>query len=283
MDRRNYLKMAGGTLGATAGVAVTGSMLSGASVTDQLTDQLEGGPPNDGDWELTFEELFSSDSLDTSNWGIGWGWGRKTSTSPTRAVPENVAVRNGSLRLRGTHEGDDIRAGVVNTKNKVTFGPGSYFEAKIQFADREGFQNAFWSKPNTEAWPPEIDVVELWNDGSGWDDTHVAHHHLHYPASTEPGDDSTHRGPGVTSTPGDDLTANFHTYAVEWRDDALLHYVDGRVVSRWLDDTILTAMRKAAPHYLMLSLNIDNIGTASRDETWGEQMEIDWVRLWETA
>ncbi|WP_411965982.1 family 16 glycosylhydrolase [Haloferax sp. YSMS24] len=282
MNRREFLRVAGASTGAAvAGLVVGGVVLNRESFAEHVGDEFEGGPPSESEWDLVFQDTFSRGTLDATAWSIGWGWGTETTTSPTRIVPENVQIRDGALRLRGTHEGGGIQSGAVNTKNKVTFGPGSYLEAKISFAGREGFHNAFWSKPNSEKWPPEIDVVEIWPDGTGWDDRHISKHHVHYSTSTEAGDRSSHENLGASYTPGGDLTKRFHRYAVEWQEDELIHYVDGKVVRRWLDETMLTALSKGAPFYLMFSVNIDGIGTADRTEEWTEEMVVDWVRLYE--
>lgn len=282
MDRRGFLRVIGASTGAAAIGFVLGSVvLNRDSLTDRLGDEFEGGPPSKSEWKLVFEETFTEAALDATSWSIGWGWGTTTSTSPTRIVPENVRVADGSLRLRGTHDDGGVQSGAVNTKNKVTFGPGSFLEAKMSFAGRTGFQNAFWSKPNTEQWPPEIDIVEIWQDDNGWDDRHISRHNVHYSKSTEVGDRPTHKNVGVSYTPGGDLTEGFHTYAIEWQEDELVHYVDGKVVRKWLDGTLLTSLSKGAPFYLMFSLNIDSIGAADRTEPWPEEMIVDWVRLWE--
>lgn len=273
MNRRTYLK-----LGA-AGAGVVGSLAAGATL---IGGGSAGGPPNPRGWRLAFEETFDGDGLDSDIWNVGWGWGLRTDNSPASVSPRDVVVRDGALELTGSHDGSRTTAGAVNTKDKVTFGPGTYLEARIEFADRAGFLNAFWSKPNSETWPPEIDVVELWQDGTGWDDTHVSRHHLHYSTSTNAGDTSTYRDLGVSYRPGDDLTENFHVYAVEWRPDAIVHYVDGTVVREWTDETLLAAMRRGAPFYVMLSINVDKIGTADRSEPWPETMLVDWVRCWRT-
>lgn len=270
MNRRTYIK-AGGLAGVAGGLLVGGLAIRGLG---------EGGPENPSDWRQVFYETFE-DGLASGRWDVGWGWGRTTTTSPTRISADDVSVEDGALRLSGSLDGGRVTAGAVNTKDRVTFGPGSYVEAEIRFASQVGFLNAFWSKPNTEAWPPELDVVELWQDGSGPDDTHASHHHLHYSHSTEPGDDSTHVNRGVTFRPGDDLTSNFHVYAAEWLPDRIVHYVDGEAVRRWTDERMLAAMRRGAPFYMMLSVNIDKIGTADRSEPWDESMDVDWVRLWE--
>lgn len=270
--RRDYLKFAGTSVVVAGGVGLM-------TTSDEALPGSES--VEESQWTLVFESTFNGETLDTDHWGVGWGWGRDTTTSDTHISPKNVFVEDGKLKLRGTHDGTDVLSGAVNTKNKVTFGQGSYVEARIRFAGREGFLNAFWAKPNSEKWPPEIDVVELWQNGSGWDDRHRSQHHLHYSQSTIPGDNSTEQIIGTAYTPGDDLTKNFHTYGVEWQPTHISYYVDGSKIARFTNETMLTAMRRGAPHYLMASLNINKIGTADMSETWGEEMALDWVRLWD--
>jgi len=241
----------------------------------------EESPWDSENWTRVFSDQFDADSLDTDTWGIGWGWGRETSTSDTEIRPDNVSVRDDSLVLTGGHEGSAVYSGAVNTKNTVTFGPGSHLEAEIRFADRVGFQNAFWAKPNSEAWPPELDVVELWQRDDMDDSARTSRHHLHYSRSTTPGDRETYVDVGVDHRPGDNLTENFHQYGVEWRTDRLVHYVDREPIHEWDSARLLAAMGAGSPLYLMFSLNINNIGTADISVEWGESMAINEVRLWQ--
>jgi len=278
MDRRRFLRRTGTAVGA---LGVVGSSLALDGLPARQGARI-GGPPNEDGWSLSFEDAFGRGSLDTETWEIGWGWGRNTSISNTQIVDTNVSVVDGALRLRGSHDGPDVESGGVNTKDTLTFGPGSYLEARIRFADREGFHNAFWSKPNTEAWPPEIDVVEQWHDDGTVEPTRHTHHHLHYSSSGEPGDDSTYEDIGVAYESSDDVTENFHVYGVEWRRDRVTHYVDREVVKTWTDPTMLRAMERGAPFYAMVNLNINSVGSADTSEEWGEEMVVDWVRLWES-
>lgn len=268
MNRRNYLKFAG------VGVIP----LSGCNFTSD--DDRIDGPVDAEHWRLAFEDTFEGGSLDTTSWEVGWGWGRNTSTSPTRITPANVNVRDGKLRLKGTHEGEEILSGGIHSKNKVTFKPGSYLEARIKFADRTGFQNAFWTKPNSEAWPPEIDVVELWQDGSIRDATSTSQHNVHYSRSTKPGDRSTYEKVGRSHNQDVDLTDEFRVYGVRWHNDRISHFVDGQRVSEFTVGPMLETAINGVPFYMMFSLNINNIGTADRSESWGEEMVVDWVRVW---
>jgi len=273
MDRRTYLSL----LGASA-VALGSPCLSRQPEPSNLAPA-PSGQDGEREWTLEFEDVFERSTLATE-WEVGWGWGRRTTTSPTVISPENVELADSTLRLRGTHTGDSIRSGAVNTRDTVTFGPGSYLEASIRFADRSGFLNAFWSKPNSGDWPPEIDVVELWQESNSRRDTHRSRHNLHYPTSATPGDDVTHRNEGDIRNHDQDLTAQFHDYGLAWLPDRVVHFVDQRPVTEWTTPSMLAAMGAGAPFYVMLSLNIDRFGQADFSESWGETMDVDHVRLW---
>lgn len=297
MNRRAFLRAVGASAGTTSAIGLGGCterVLSRWSARPGSSDQQREntpGPgtgtdrvtpvhPRPGGWRLAFEDTFEASSLDSSSWGIGWGWGRKTSTSPTTIVPSNVTVAEGQLQLSGSHEGNSIQGGGVHTRNNVEFGPGSYIEARLKFAGRNGFLNAFWSKPSSGRWPPEIDVVELWQNRGRWVNTHVSRHNLHYTASTKPGDSDTHRTIGTKHVPGGDLTRTFHVYGLEWREDHISHFVDGIEIWRWTDREMLTTMETGAPFYFMFSLNINKVGEADTSAQWDERFHIDWVRLW---
>lgn len=270
-NRRTYLQLLCG------GIIATGLLYIS---TNDGTRLEYGGPPAQLDRTLAIEDRFERSSLNTDIWTVGWGWGQRTKTSSTRIVPENVKIHEGNLLLMGSQKNGDILAGGINTRGKITVGPGSYFEARIKFPDRDGFLPAFWAKPNDGTWPPEIDVVELFQKGDGHADTHHSHHTLHYSTSTQPGDRSTHESTAKTHMPGDDLTENFHIYGVDWQQDRIVHYVDRKEVMTTTDSTILSAMAKAAPFYLLCSLEINHVGTANTSETWDESVVIDWIRIW---
>jgi len=247
---------------------------------DVTAEQSNEVPDAEGSWDLAFEDTFELGLLDMTTWGIGWGWGRETSTGPTTIVPDNVSITDEKLHLDGTYD-EEVMAGAVNTKEKVTFGPGTYMEASIKFAHRAGFQNAFWAKPASEAWPPEIDVVEFWQENDAPEDPHTSYHFLHYPESTVPGHEASHQQRRGSHESDVDLSETFRRYGVEWQPERIVHYLDGQPIIRSTDSDVLTSMGAGAPFYLMLSMNIDNIGTADRSEPWEETMVVDWVRLWD--
>lgn len=276
-NRRGFLKLTGASALALGGLGF-GSTAAAAQ---------DGGPPNPDNWSKKFEDKFEGGSLDKSSWSVGWGWGNTSDSSRAKIVPKNTTVQNNRLTMEGTHNGDNVLAGGVNTKGKVKFGPGSYVEARLRFPERVGFHPAFWAKPVSGAWPPEFDIVEVTQDGSGRDDTHKSRHFLHYSVSTKPGDKSTHEKLSKFYEPGDDLTKNFHVYGAKWSSDGITYYVDGKEIVTWSDPTMLEAFRKGAPFYIMLNMNVNvdsslnnYLGTADLSKPWGEAFEADWVRVW---
>jgi len=269
--RRSYLTLAGASVPILGGVhALTGA------TTAQMTD---GGPPNADAWELAFEDTFTGNSLNTESWEVGFGWGTETNNSAESISADHVTVADDQLHITASPE-DGVEAGCINTKDRVTVSPGTYIEARLRPPKRTGFLPAFWAKPNSEAWPPELDFFELFQDGSGSDDWTTANYNVHYSSSGEPGDGSTRESDPTRYDVGSDLTTAFHVYGCKWLSDRVEWYFDGQKVGESTDATAMDALERGAPFYLMLNIHVDKIGTTDRTETWDEELTVDWVRLW---
>ncbi|MFC6825106.1 glycoside hydrolase family 16 protein [Halopelagius fulvigenes] len=270
LGRRDYLKLA-----ATGVVASGGLGLSTASTT-AATD---GGPPNPDNWTLNFEDTFDGGSLDTSKWSVGYGWGLTDRNSAGRVSSDEVNVSNGQLHLSMRYDGS-VTTSAVNTKDKHYYGPGSYWEASIKLPGRTGVLPAFWSKPNTEEWPPELDFIEIFQNDGGREDTHRAEYHIHYSTSTVSDDSSTHESLDVEYDSSTDLTEGFHVYGCRWLEDRVDFYFDGINVGTITDSTAMEALRNGGPQYMMLTNMIDKVGTTDKSTHWSEEMVVDWVRVW---
>lgn len=280
LSRRHYLAGLGATAAAGASVIPTAA-----------ADASDAAPPDNGNWTLRTADDFDGDSLDDSNWALGWGWGLGAPGSKVSwARDKHVDVSDSMLRLTASHEDFDqtgeVYVGAVHSKNRITVEPPVYFEARCKFVQGVGWQNAFWSKPNSEAWPPEIDVVEYLQPST--DRAAETSHNLHYSSSGVAGDSSTHQtvnGEYSEYSDQSDWPGNsFHVYGMEWRTDALRHYVDGVLVEETTDPDVLEAFNNAGSEYLMLSLNLDNVGTTDKSESWeGREFLCDWVRVYEYA
>jgi beta-glucanase (GH16 family) len=268
LNRREYVKLAGASVATLAGIGLGSS--SAAAVS-------EGGPSNPDDWELAFEDQFDTGSLDRDKWDIGFGWGMGTSASSETISEDNVWVEDEKLKLKATHDGgpDSVYSGSVHTKNKHFYGPGSYWEAKLRTPDRHGLLPAFWAKSNkpTPNWPPEIDFFEM----LGNDPNHSSHN-IHYDSS---GGMAGNHASDKMGYDGIDSTTNWHVFGCAWFEDRIEMYVDGELVGTHDNPTAMQSMQAGAPFYMMLNIHVGKTGEPDFSESWGEPMEVDWVRVWE--
>lgn len=146
-----------------------------------------------------------------------------------------------------------------------SFSPG-YIEGRIRVPPIvEGFWPAFWLTPDDQ-WPPEIDIFEFfgsdpclymtyyYRDSSG---------HIQY-------DEGVHCGP--------DFSADFHEYAIDWREDRIVWYIDGTERFRFENGDYISTDEMR----LILNFGVDAsfVGTPSSDDL-PAYMEIDRVRVWE--
>jgi beta-glucanase (GH16 family) len=123
-----------------------------------------------------------------------------------------------------------IESGMLRSKWSGQYG---YFEIRMQVPPGRGLWPAFWLNPQDGRWPPEIDVVEVVNNGR--DTTRHSFHILHggEPAGGEV--ESSRLDRHRRYAPGIDYADGFHRYAVDWTEDRVRHYVDDELVvdRRW--------------------------------------------------
>jgi Glycosyl hydrolases family 16 len=77
-----------------------------------------------GPWRLTFSDEFDGTAVDADKWSNGFGWGD------------------------------------LHTKETFSQRYG-HWEARMRVASGAGLHSAFWGKPASEQWPPELDVEEI--------------------------------------------------------------------------------------------------------------------------
>jgi beta-glucanase (GH16 family) len=85
----------------------------------------------------------------------------------------------------------------------------------MKVASGPGVHSAFWGKPASEAWPPELDVEEIGGDRP---DTVIMSAHWR--------DETGHR---LKNQPyrGPDFSEEFHVFGLEWSPESSTWYVDG--------------------------------------------------------
>jgi beta-glucanase (GH16 family) len=227
----------------------------------KLKTNYPGGPPPHGAWEMTFHDDFEGDKLNTEVW--------KSQAGPSGHIlsgrwPENVQVKDGLLRLLTKKEdraGQNWTTGNIWTKSfKQQYG---YFEARMKIAKASGLNNAFWlmtDKKSTDPHHFEIDITEA-----------------HYPNRsnmTLHNWSGAHWAKSKSVVTQDDLSADFHIYAVEWTEKEIVFYLDGIEVHHLEHDIC----RDAAP--LRLSSAVARFAGRVGPELDGTSMDVDWVRVY---
>ncbi|MEY2934631.1 MAG: hypothetical protein RL033_5380 [Pseudomonadota bacterium] len=131
-----------------------------------------------------------------------------------------------------------IESGMLRSRWSGHYG---VFEIRMQVPGGRGLWPAFWLNPEDQRWPPEIDVVEIVNNGR--DDTRSSFHFLHGAGAGKAGRTSAELSQlnrQHAYEPGVDYSLRAHVFAVEWTPGRVRHLVDGVVIAdreyRWVHD-----------------------------------------------
>ncbi len=231
------------------------------------------GPPSTG-WTMVFNDEFNGAALDTTKWHTCYAsataQGRTGCTNTGGAEmqwyqPDEVSVQNGLLRLRAQKRimnGYQYTSGMVSSHDKFSFTYG-YAEARFRIPKGKGLWPAFWTLPQDRTWPPEIDIMEILGH-----QPNIAYLTMHWGA--------TNNSNGKVFT-GPDFSADFHTFAVDWKPGLVIWYVDGvemfRVNSTNVPDKAM---------YLLLNLAVGGNWPGAPDTTtvFPAYFDIDYVRVW---
>ncbi len=197
-------------------------------------------------YKLVFEDTFDSIALNNLKWQSYYPWSRSlhSKTSGTGWEREyyddkNVSVKNGYLDLKTINDpglrspemGTDnipfnFTSGMVYSKFDFTFGK---FEIRCKIPQLNGLFPAFWLYGHCGQ---EIDIFEFTNASATSDPAVDAGHvittyHKVYDCSIPEDNQCDY---GFTRSYDTDLSADFHTYAVEWNENKIVWFLDGKVL-----------------------------------------------------
>jgi beta-glucanase (GH16 family) len=243
------------------------------------------------DRQLVWSDEFDRDGVpDSTKWNYdpgdgcpdNCGWGNNEWQYYTKN-PENVRVEDGKLIIEAhmdSLEGKAFTSSKIVSRNK---GDWLYarFEIRAKLPKGKGTWPAIWMLPTDwkyGGWPAsgEIDIMEHVGFDPG-----VIHGTIHTEAYNHI------RGTqkeGITRVP--DAQDTFHVYSVDWREDKMDFYIDGKLyhtVTRDPDDDF-----KGWPFdqrfYLIMNIAVGgNWGGAQGVDLdiWPQRMEIDYVRVYQ--
>ena len=173
-----------------------------------------------------------------------------------------------------------VESGMLRSRWSGQYG---VFEIRMRVPAGRGMWPAFWLNPEDQRWPPEIDVVEIVNNGR--DTTRQSFHFLHpdSPPAADGGaacrlDDHQVFRPGI------DYAQGFHVFAVEWTRQRVRHFVDGQLIAdrpfRWRHDD----GSDGGPAHLLVNLAVGGHWPgppAGGEAALPARLDIDYLRVWQ--
>jgi beta-glucanase (GH16 family) len=235
------------------------------------------------DYKLVWSDEFDKPGLpDPAKWGYEYGFLRNAEKQfYTRGRLENARVEGGRLIIearKDNFEGHEVTSASLTTEGKANWTYGK-FEARLKLPTGRGTWPAFWmlgTNIREVGWPKcgEIDIME--NVGYDPDKVHGTIHTDAYNHTKNTG-----RGKSVDMKPYED----FHTYTVEWLENRIDFFVDGRKYHSFAkesDDPAVWPFNK--PQYMILNLAIGGGWGGQKgidDAIFPARYEIDYVRVWQ--
>ena len=182
-------------------------------------------------------------------------------------LPLAPLASSGGLWLPAPQNGKAYSGACLHTK--ATFAQRyGYWEVRLRAAAGPGLHSAFWGKPASEAWPPELDVEEIGGDRP---DTVIMTVHWR--------DGGGHRQRNQRFR-GDDFSDGFHVIGTEWSPEGTVWYVGG--VERARIDDGAAEMAAQGPFYALLDLQVGLGGAVqpSAATPFPAEQLVDYVRIW---
>jgi beta-glucanase (GH16 family) len=240
---------------------------------------------------LVWSDEFDAPRLDPKKWyfetgdgsqyGIpGWG-----NNELQWYLPDSAALSNGTLVITARREssnGKSYTSARINTRDRFAFKYGR-IESRIKLPRGQGLWPAFWLLPQNNVYggwaaSGEIDIVETRNLGStGGNSIYgVIHYGGQYPNNVSSGESYA-----VSS----DITADFHTYALEWDEAEIRWYVNDilfAVRNTWFTSAASFPAPFDQRFYILLNLAVGGNfpGAPTTSTVFPATMQVDYVRVY---
>lgn len=170
-----------------------------------------------------------------------------------------------------------IESGMLRSKWSGRYG---YFECCMKLPGARGLWPAFWLNPQDAKWPPEIDILEVVNNGR--DTTRNSFHYLHSGVKEELPVAASLLDKHKSYRPGFDYQDDFHTFAVEWTAERVRHFVDDVLVVdrefRWVHKD---GSDGGAAHVLLNLAVGGKWPGAPAPDAFPAKLLVKYVRVWQ--
>lgn len=235
---------------------------------------------------LVWADEFDRPGLpDETKWTLetgGHGWGNQELQFYTSGRRENARVEDGRLVIearREAREGREYTSARLVTKGKGEWKYG-WIEVRAKLPCGRGTWPAIWmlgAEFDRGNWPAvgEIDIMEHVGHDAG-----RVHGTVHTAAYNHV--KGTQKAGTVQLK---DVCEAFHVYAVDWREEAIDFYVDGRRYFRFENERKTRAEWPFdRPFYLLLNVAVGGSWGGQKGvdaSAFPQRMEVDYVRVYD--
>ena len=251
---------------------------------------------DDPHWNITFNDEFQGNQLNPSYWTVSNNF-THGATEKQLYLNSNVQVANGTLILTTKKETAqsgqynntiyNYTSGWVDSKHKV-FQKYGRFEVRAKLPSvKVGRQGkwpvawpAHWLMPEPDiCWPMggEIDIMEAYRPTPSGQGSMIMTYHW----ADKCGQDLFHGGnqlfPNASNTTVVDWSNEFHTFGVEWSENAIEWYVDGVLKHVRRSGSPASLFVPSLPFYMILNTAMEPWGDADLDHGLPAAHVIDRV------
>lgn len=223
------------------------------------------------EYVLTFEDHFDKNELDETKWSLAPEWHRQDAGG--RWSDRMTTIQDSCLVLTADIDEDGTPiSGAIRSKGifEQAFG---YFEARMKWHRTTGFWGAFWmmcgdvTKVDGSAKSGvEIDIIESGECARGG-----VNHALHWD-----GYGKDHKQLAKILKEPDQYDGEWHTYALEWTEDAYIFYIDGNETWRVSECGICSK-----PGYLKLTTEFGTWAAPIVKDELPDSVLVDYVRVYQ--
>ena len=209
----------------------------------------------------------------------GWGNNELQNYLNNTTEAKTAVVEDGVLKIKAFKENNKWVSARLNSKQSWKYG---FIEGRLKITDRKGAWPAFWMMPQNSVygtWPKsgEIDIMENAPSTCG---NHKVFSTLH--AEGHYGGNGKSIGGKVY---GDELSSEWHTFAVKWEENKISCYYDDVLKGSYENDRTTANWPYNEDFYIILNLAIggDLGGPLNDVNTLGGEAEflIDYIRVYQ--
>lgn len=218
-----------------------------------------------GRFEVVLDEQFNGGTLDASTWTAVES-AFHGNNEQQYYHPSAVSVSGGRMVITSTNQpnhGWPYTSGLVDTRGKLAQTYGRW-EIRAKMPRTQGLWPAIWLLPDSGAWPPEIDIMELL--GQDPFKVYMSNHWGVWPQHSWK----------TSSFAGPDFSNGFHTFACEWYPGRIDFFVDGVMKARHTDAV------PQVPMYLIMNTAVGGNWGGYPDATtvFPQTLGVDWVKVY---